>query len=70
MKTEVLAVEQRKDNQIAAILTYLTTGILPTDDQHARRVISQASLFGIEGGVLHYINPKRQSRKRAVYLVT
>ena len=62
----MLAVEQRKDNQFAAILTYLTTGVLPTDDQHARRVISHASLFGIEEGVLYYIDPKRQSRKQAV----
>ena len=66
MKTEVLAVGQRKDNQIAAILTYLTTVVLPTDDQHAHRVISQANLLGIEEGVLYCIDPKRQSRKRAV----
>jgi len=38
---------------------------LPTDNQHAHRVISQASLFEVEEGVLYYIDPKRQSRKRA-----
>ena len=66
IEPEVLAVEQRKDDQIATMLTYLTTGVLPTDERHTRRVISQASLLGIDKGVLYFIDPKRKLKRRAV----
>lgn len=61
-----IAVEQKKDQRIVELMTYLGTEALPKEEQRARKIVAQASLFGIEDGVLYYIDPKRRSRKRVV----
>ena len=45
---EILAIEQKKDQHIAELLSYLKTGVLPKEEKQARKVVAQANLFGME----------------------
>jgi len=58
---EVLAVEQRKDDQIVTMFTYgyLTTGILPTDERYTCRMIWDRERYAV-------FYPKRQLKRCAV----
>ena len=62
----VLAMEQKKDQHVAEVLSYIESGVLPGDKQRAHKIVSQANQFGIDNNVLYFIDPKRKSRRRAV----
>jgi len=51
----VLAMELKKDQQVVVILIILSRA---GDKQQACKIVSQASLFGIDNNVLYYIDPK------------
>ena len=60
------ALEQRKDPEVVEIVMFLEKGELPLDERRARRIALQASLFTLVEGVLFYIDPKQEHRKRVV----
>ena len=61
-----LAPEQQKDPEVLEIVMFLEKGELPLDEKRARRIALQASLFTLVDGVLFYLDPKQEHRKRAV----
>ena len=56
--------EQRKDPELMELITYLEEGKLPSDDQRARQITLQKSLFTIENGMLFYLDPKQSHHRR------
>ena len=63
---EELAHEQEKDPDVRALLDYLKDGSLPSDEKHAQKLVRQASLFTVANGILYYLDPKCNHRRRAV----
>jgi len=61
-----LVIDQEKDPWIKEMLEYLKNGDLPDDQTRARKIATQGPLFAVIDGVLHYIDHKRSSRKRAI----
>ena len=61
-----LVMEQVRDPHVQELLQFIQHGRLPTNDVQARKLALQHSLFAIVDGVLYYIDPKRDNRKRAV----
>ena len=45
---------------------FLEHGSLPADPAKAKKMALQQTLFGVIDGVVYYIDPKRNNRKRAV----
>ena len=64
--SDELSREQVKDPDILVLIDYLKEGTLPTDEKLSRKLVRQASLFTIENGILYYLDPKFNYRKRAV----
>lgn len=58
--------EQSKDVKLEPLISYLKSGVVPTDEQVARRVIAQAPQFTIVEGTLYLLDPKQKGRLRAV----
>ena len=63
---EELAQEQRGDPEVRAMIDYLKDGSLPREEKQCRKLVRQASLFAVVDGVLYYLDPKYNHRKRAV----
>ena len=59
-------IQQRKDPEVLEIVMFLEKGELPLNEKRARRIALQASLFTLVDGVLFYLDPKQEHRKRAV----
>ena len=60
------AEEQRKDPEVAEIITFLETEELPQETKRARRIALQKSLFVLKDRVLFYSDPKQEHRLRIV----
>ena len=58
--------EQRKDEKVAQIIEFLEKGKLPYEEDRARVIVLQQSLFAIVDQTLYYIDPKKESRRRIV----
>ena len=58
------AEEQAQDPELKEIVSFLGTGELPAEEKHTRRLALQQSLFTLEDGVLFYVDPKQEHRKR------
>ena len=56
--------EQQKDPELMELITYFEEGKLPSDDQRARHITLQKSLFTIENGMLFYLDPKQSHHRR------
>ena len=63
---EELAAEQEKDSEVNELKRFLEHGSLPADSEKAKKMALQQTLFGVVDGVVYYIDPKRNNRKRAV----
>ena len=63
---EDFASEQRKDPELVQLITYLERGELPADDKKARQMVLQKSLFTINNGILIFVDPKQDHRRRVV----
>ena len=50
-----LAGEQRQDMGLAAIITFLETGVLPEDERLAKQVALTSPLYTVEDGVLYRV---------------
>ena len=53
--TEDLPTLQRQDAELAPIFTYLETGILPTEENVARRLALTATQYTVEDNVLYRV---------------
>ena len=60
---ETLARAQAQDPEVQK---FIECGELPEDELIARKMALQQSLFTVIDGVLYYVDPKRNNRKRAV----
>ena len=60
------AEEQRRDPEVAEIITFLETGELPLEEKRARVIALQKSLFVLKEGILYYADPKQENRLRVV----
>lgn len=58
--------EQRKDEKVAQIIEFLEKGKLPYEEDRARVIVLQQSLFAIIDQTLYYIDSKKESRRRIV----
>jgi len=47
--------QQREDEELAAIITYLETGILPEDEKVAKALVLSQSQYCIEDGILYHV---------------
>ena len=61
-----LAVEQRKDGQLLALIQYLEEDKLPDDPVLSRNVAALSTQFVLMDSVLYLLDAKRNSWKRAV----
>ena len=60
------AEEQRRDPEVAEIITFLETGELPLEEKRARVIALHKSLFVLKEGILYYADPKQEHRLRFV----
>ena len=58
------ASEQRRDPQLKEITDFLTTGRLPEDGTRAKLLATQESFFTVIDGILDYVNPRSDHRRR------
>ena len=65
-ENDSFSVEQRKDPEILEMIVYLSDGQLPACEKKAKKIVLQASLFALVDGVLYYLDPKREHRRRCV----
>ena len=61
-----LAEEQRRDDSLRPLIQYLEDSRLPDNPALARKIAAQSTQFTLLGGILYFINQKKNSRKRAV----
>ena len=50
-----LAALQRGDSELAAVVTYLETGVLPAEEKFAKRLALTQSQYVIEDGILYHV---------------
>lgn len=62
----MLVAEQAKDPEVQQLIAFIERGRLPPEENKARKMALQRSLFTVVEGVLYYVDPKRNNRKRAV----
>ena len=60
------AEEQKKDPEVADVITFLESGELPLENKRARVIALQKSLFVLKEGILYYADPKQEHRLRVV----
>lgn len=58
--------EQRKDPMLVEVIRLLEDGVLPSDQDRARKLALQEHLFVISNHVLHHLDFKRDHHKRVV----
>ena len=59
-----LGVEQQKDKELRDIIQFLVDGSLPDDNQVGKKIAMQASSFAVIEGILYFVDPKQNCRKR------
>ena len=60
------AEEQCKDPRVQEVVKFLENGVLPVDEQHARKLAFQEHLFVVIDHVLYHLDPKQNHRKQVV----
>lgn len=63
-----LAEAQRKDSFISSLFDYLQNKRLSDCSKQAKRVFTLSSYCVVENGILYYVNPKLDDRKKAMFL--
>ena len=63
---DYFAREQLKDPDVLELIRYLDSGELPAGDTKARKLVAQAFSFALVNGILYFVDPRREDRKRAV----
>ena len=63
---KTMITEQAKAPELKQLITFISHGVLPLEEAIARKMALQRYLFTIVEGVLYYVDPKRDNRKRAV----
>lgn len=63
---EPFAIEQRKDPNVKEIIDFLEHGVLPENNNRARKIALQESLYAVIKKILYFIDPKHKNQKRAV----
>ena len=58
--------EQQKDNRVRELYDYVASGIVPKDEQQAKKVCGQAVHFAVVDSILYFVDSKKQGGKRAV----
>ncbi len=58
--------EQRRDDQVMEVIQFLEDEELPPDPKRAQKVAAQQHLFTMVDGVLYFVDPKQEHRRRAV----
>lgn len=58
--------EQEKDPEVSGIRQFVQTGKLPLDEEWARRIVLQCSQFTVADGIVYFLDPKKEHRRRAV----
>ena len=61
-----LADLQRNDPSLVLVIDFVEKGTIPTDANLARKIASTADHYTVTDGILYYLDPKRDSQKRAV----
>ena len=61
-----LDAEQRQDPVLADMIAYLEENKLPAEEKRARKIAAQALHMTLLDGILYYIDPKQDGRKRVV----
>ena len=65
-KLDSISKEQQEDPDVREIFQFIVTGTLPEDDQKARKLALQETLFTVTNNILYFLDPKRENRKRVV----
>ena len=60
------ATEQRKDQNVTDIISFLESDKLPEDNKRTRKIALQSSSFVLEDEVLYFLDAKHRYQKRAV----
>ena len=58
------ASEQCKDQQLKEIIDFLSDGQLPKDSNSAKVIASQEALFMLTDGILYFVDPKSNNRRK------
>jgi len=64
--TTALQEDQRRDPDLLELIRYMEEGILPADQQGARKLVLQAQTFVILDDILYYVDSKRGNQRLAV----
>jgi len=64
--TTALQEDQRRDPDLLELVRYMEEGILPADQQKARKLVLQAQTFVILDDILYYVDSKRGNQRLAV----
>ena len=68
-ETKDFAAEQRKDPDVKEIIDFIKQGTIPSVDKKPRRIAMQKSMFAMENGMLFYLDPRQEYRKRALFRI-
>ena len=60
--TDTLGQRQRRDPQLADIISYWETGDLPQEEKRARELVLTSPLFTIVDGTLYRIEPDKSKK--------
>ncbi len=66
VEKQSFAVEQSRDPEVQELKHFLEKQELPTDEERARHIMMQSSLFALMDDVLYYLDPKQEHWKRVV----
>ena len=64
--TVELQAKQKSDPELAAMINYLTEGVLPADDKFAKRIVFESSRYEMIDGILNFENPAFPGRQCVV----
>ena len=59
------AAEQVKDPDLLEVVEFIRDGKAPKDDRRAKKLAAREALFTMVDGILYYLDPRRDNRKRA-----
>ena len=66
VQSESILSAQRRDTELLAIVKYLENKQLPSEAEHARRIVLQSPLFSVIDGILYFIDIRKGGHQRAV----
>ena len=66
VQSESILSAQRRDTELLAIVKYLENKQLPSEAEHARRIVLQSPLFSVIDGILYFIDIRKGGHQRTV----